>query len=81
MSQTPPAELSVNEVQVAEREIFRCLQKLSFPEVVEALQRVTRNQESSHQVKPGLKKLKISMCLCKLRPMLDGEGTLKLMEG
>ena len=74
MSQTPWTELSVDEVQVAEREIFRRLQKLSFQEVVEALQRVTRNQESSRQVKPGLRKLNISMCLCKLNPLLDGEG-------
>jgi len=54
MSQTPQAKLSVNEVHVAEREIIRHLQKLSFPAVIEALQRVTRNQEPSRQVKPGL---------------------------
>ena len=75
MSQTPRGELSVNEVQVAEREIIKHLQKLSFPEVVEALQRVTRNQESSCQVKPGLRKL-IATSLCKLNPVLDGEGII-----
>ena len=75
---TPPAELSVDEVQVAEREIFRHLQKLSFSEVVGALQRVSRNQESSRQVKPGLRKLKISTSLCKLNAMLDGEGILRV---
>ena len=49
-------------------------QKLSFPEVIEALQKVTRNQESPRQVKPGLRKLKIATSLCKPNPMLDGEG-------
>ena len=78
MRHTPPAELSVDEVHVAEREIFRHLQKLSFPEVVAALQRVTRNQESSRQFKPGLRKLKISNSLCKLNPVLDGEGILRV---
>ena len=78
MSQTPRGELSVNEVQVAEREIIRHIQKLSFPEVVEAVQRVTRNQESSSQVKPELRRLKIATSLCKLSPVLDGEGILRV---
>ena len=76
MSQTPRANLSVNEVQVSERDIFRHLQKLSFPDVIEALQRVPRSQESSRQVKPELRKLKIATSLCKLNPVLDGEGIL-----
>ena len=52
MSQTPGENLSVSEVQVAKREIFRHVQKLSFSDIVEAFQRVTRSQESSRQVKP-----------------------------
>ena len=78
MSQIPRGELSVNEVQVAEREIIKHPQKLSFPEVVEPLQRVTRNQESSRLVKPGLRKLKIATSLCKFNPVLDGEGILRV---
>ena len=77
MSQTPGGELSVNEVQVAEREIIKQLQKQSFPRVVEAPQRVTRNQVP-HQVKPGLRKLKIATSLCKLNPVLDSEGLLRV---
>ena len=78
MSHTLRGDLSVNEVQVAEREIFRHIQKLSFPDVVEALQRLTRSQESLREVKPGLKKLKMAMSLSKLNPMLDGEGILRV---
>ena len=78
MSLIPRGELLVNEVQVAESEVTKHLQKLSFPKVVEALQRVTRNLESSGQVKPGLRKLKIATSLCKLNPVLDGEGILRL---
>jgi len=78
---TPPAELSVDEVQVAEREIFRHLQKLSFPEVVGALQRVSRNQESSRQVKPGLRKLKISRPCASLMPCWMVRESFELEEG
>ena len=78
MSHTPRADLSVHEVQVAEREIFRHVQKLSFPDVVKALQRLTRNQESPRQVKPGLRKLKMTTLLSKLNPVLDGEGILRV---
>jgi len=78
LHESNPLSRIVDEVQVAEREIVRSLQKLSFQEVVEALQRVTRNQESSHQVKPGLRKLKIFMCLCKLNLVLNGEGILRV---
>ena len=78
MSQNPRGDLSVDEVQVAEREIFRHLHKLSFPDVVVALQRVTRSQESSRQVKPRLRKLKMTTSLCKLNPVLDGEGILRV---
>ena len=73
MSLIPRGELLVNEVQVAESEVTKRLQKLSFPEVIEALQRV-----KSGQVKPGLRKLKIAMSLCKLNPVLDGEGILRV---
>ena len=78
MSHTLRGDLSVNEVQVAEREIFRHVQKLSFPDVVEALQRLTRSQESPRQVKPGLRKLKMTTLLSKLNPVLDGEGILRV---
>ena len=78
MSQNPGADFSVDEVQVAEREIFRPLQKRSFPDVVEALQRVISSQESSRQVKPRLRKLKMTTSLCKLNPVLDGEGILRV---
>ena len=78
MSQSLRANLSVSEVQVAEREILRHVQKLSFPDVVEALQRVTRSQESSRQVRPGLRKLKMTTSLSKLNPVLDGEGILRV---
>ena len=60
------------------RESFRHLQKRSFLDVVEALQRVPRSQESSCQVKPELRKLKMAMSLCKLNPVLDGEGILRV---
>jgi len=78
MDQTSRDQLSVNEVLVAEKEIIRHLQKLSFPDVVEAVQRVTSNQESSRQVKPGLRRLKIVTFLSKLNPVLDGEGILRV---
>ena len=78
MSQASRANLSVNEVQVSEKEIFRHLQKLSFPDIVEALQRVPRDQESSRQVKPELRKFKMATSLCKLNPVLDGEGILRV---
>ena len=78
ISQTSRGELSVDEVQGAEREIIRHLQKPSFPKVIEALQRVTRNQESSRQVRPELRKLKTTTSLCKLNPVLDGEGILQV---
>ena len=70
--------MSVSEVQVAEREIFRHVQRLSFLDVVEAHQRVTRSQESSRQVKQGLRKLKMTTSLSKLNPVLDGEGILRV---
>ena len=77
-SQTPQANLSVNEVQVTEKEIFRNLQKLSFPGVVEALQRVPRSLECLRQVKPELGKLMMATSLSKLNPMLAGEGILRV---
>ena len=58
--------MSVSEVQVAEREIFGHVQKLSFL------------QESSRQVKQGLRKLKMTTSLSKLNPVLDGEGILRV---
>ena len=73
--------MSVSEAQVAEREIFRHVLRLSFLDVVETLQRVTRSQESSCQVKQGLRKLKMIMSLSKLNPVLDGEGILRVGGG
>ena len=58
--------------------MFRHVQRLSFLDVVEALQRVTRSQESSRQVKQGLRKLKMTTSLSKLNPVLDGEGILRV---
>lgn len=78
MNQTSRDQLSVNEVLVAEKEIIRHLQKQSFPEVVKAVERVTSNQESSRQVKPGLRRLEIVTSLCKLNLVLDGEGILRV---
>ena len=57
---------------------MRHVQKLSFSDVVEAFQRVTRSQESSCQVKPGLRKMKMTTSLSKLNPVLDGEGILRV---
>ena len=54
------------------------LRKLSFPDVVEALQRVPRSPKSSRQVKAELRKLKMATSLCKLNPVLDGEGILRV---
>lgn len=78
ISQSARRELSVHEVQVAEKEIIRHVQKLSFSDVVEALKEVNKNQESSRQVKTTLKKLKTNTSLHKLSPMLDDEGILRV---
>ncbi|XP_078384767.1 uncharacterized protein LOC144667239 [Oculina patagonica] len=78
VSQSPRGELSVDEVRVAEREIIRHLQKLSFPKVFEALRRISRNQVSARQVKPHLRKLKSALPLRKLCPVLDGDGILRI---
>ncbi|XP_078351492.1 uncharacterized protein LOC144636211 [Oculina patagonica] len=78
VSQSPRGELSVDEVRVAEMEIIRHLQKLSFPKAFEALRRISRNQVSARQVKPHLRKLKSALPLRKLCPVLDGYGILRV---
>ena len=78
VSQDPRGELTVKEVQAAEREIIKYLQKISFPKVVEIMQGATRSDESSRQVKTKLKKLTAVTSLRKLSPMLDDEGILRV---
>ena len=75
-SQSGPL-LSVDEVQRAEREVVRHVQRLSFPEVIQAMQRI-RSLKPSRQLTSELKNLKIPAHIRKLHPLLDDMGILRV---
>ena len=63
--------LSVKEVQYAEREVIKHVQKLLFADVINAMQRVSPSKPP-RQVASELKKLKIPAYMRKLHPALFG---------
>ncbi|XP_078372656.1 uncharacterized protein LOC144656297 [Oculina patagonica] len=69
--------LSVDEVQGAEREIIKHVQRCSFPDVIQAMHR-TSSLKSSRQLTSQLKNLKIPAHMCKLHPQLDDSGILRV---
>ena len=69
--------LTVDEVQEAERAIIKQVQRFSFPEVIQALRRISSCQQS-RQVTPQLKNLKIPAHIRKLHPLLDDVGILRV---
>ena len=75
-SQSGPL-LPVDEVQRAEREVVRHVQRLSFPEVIQAMQRI-RSLKPSRQLTSELKNLKIPAHIRKLHPLLDDMGILRV---
>ena len=72
-----PNPLCMDEVQVAEREIFKQVQRHSFPDVIHALQGVGRSC-SPRQVTAELKNLKSRTCIRKLHPLLDDKGLFRV---
>ena len=72
-----PNPLSVDEVQVAEREIFKQVQRHSFPDVIQALQEVGPSC-SPRQVTAELKNLKIPTYIRQLHLLLDDKGLLRV---
>ena len=69
--------LSVDKVQRAEREVVGHVQRLSFPEVIQAMQKI-RSLMPSHQLTSELKNLKIPAHIHKLYPSLDDMGILRV---
>ena len=72
-----PSLLSVDEVQVAEREILKHVQRLSFLDVIQALQGLGQ-LSSVHQVMSELKDLKTTASMRKLHPLVDDKGILRV---
>jgi len=69
--------LSVEEVQYAEREVVKHVQRLSFPDVISAMQRISSSR-SSRKVTSELKSLKMPVYMRKLHPLLDNVGILRV---
>ena len=69
--------LSVDEMKEAEREIIKHTQRISFPEVIQALQRIGSLQHS-RQATSELKNLKMAGHIRKLHPLLDEMGILRV---
>ena len=69
--------LSVHEMKEAEREIIKHTQRISFPEVIQALQR-TGSLQHLRQATSELKNLKITNHMRKLHPLLDEMGILRV---
>ena len=72
-----PSLLSVDEVQVAEREILKHVQRLSFLDVIQALQGLGQ-LSSAHQVMSELKDLKTTAAMRKLYPLVNDKGILRV---
>ena len=64
-------------MQEAENAVVKHVQRLSFQEVVQALER-TGSSQHSRQVTCELKKLKIAAHVQKLHPFLDDKGILRV---
>ena len=69
--------LSVDEMKEAEREIIKHTQRISFLEVIQALQRIGSLQHSC-QATSELKNLKMIGHIRKLHPLLDEMGILRV---
>ena len=69
--------LTVDEVQRAEKEVIKHVQRLSFPEVIQAMQR-TSSLKPSRQLTSELKNLNIPFYMRKLHPQLDDKGILRV---
>ena len=69
--------LTVDEVQRAEKEVMKHVQRLSFPEVIQAMQR-TSSLKPSRQLTSELKNLNIAAYMRKLHPQLDDKGILRV---
>jgi len=63
--------LSVEEVQFAEREVVKHEQRLTFPDVISAMQKIS-SSKPSRKVTSELKSLKMPAYMRKLHPLLDG---------
>ena len=68
--------LAVDEVQRGEKEVIKHVQRLSFPEVIQAMQR-TSSLKPSRQLTSELKNLNIPAYMHKLHPQLD-KGILRV---
>ena len=69
--------LAVDEVQGAEKEVIKHVQRLSFPEVIQAMQRIS-SLKPSRQLTSELKNLNIPAYMRKLHPQLDDKGILRV---
>ena len=70
----PPGELSLENLKFAERSIISYVQKVSFPEVIDAL----RSSKSTRQEKVMLRNTGSLGSIYKLKPLLDKEGMLRV---
>ena len=69
--------LSVEEVKCAEREVIKHVQRLFFPDVIKAMQRIS-SSKPPRQVASELKSFKIPAYMRKLHPFLDDVGILRV---
>ena len=69
--------LSVEEVQFAEREVIKHVQRLSFSDVIRTMQRIS-SSKPSRKATSELKCLKMPAYMRKLHPLLDDVGILRV---
>ena len=69
--------LSIDEMKEAEKEIIKHTQRISFPEVIQALQRIGSLQHS-RQATSELKNLKMTGHIRKLHPFFDEMGIVRV---
>ena len=69
--------LSVEEVKYAEREVIKHVQRLSFPDVINAMQRIDPSKPP-RQVASDVKSFKIPAYMRKLHPFLGDVGILRV---
>ena len=69
--------LSVEEVKYTEREIIKHVQRLLFPDVIKAMQRIS-SSKLPRQVASELKSLKIPAYMRKCHPFVDDVGVLRV---
>ena len=74
---TTSSVLSVEEVCSAEKEIFKHVQRIEFPEVIKALQQLDQSHPP-REVNSKLKNSKIPSSMRKLHPQLDDSGILRV---